>query len=374
MLHKPFVAQAIYAGAITTDVWYHVAGVREGNRLDVYVNGLSGISDSQTLGTITPNSLRIGALGAFGEPPGVPFDGTIDDVRIYDRALSGGEVELVYQQGYQQGLGDSVGSLVGWLKHGSISVCYTEGSSVSGNDYVGGLVGKNSGSITNCYATGSTEGVGKVGGLVGENSNGGISNCYSTGRVAADSNVGGLVGSNSAGTVTDSFWDVQTSECLVSDGGTGLTTVAMQMAIVYTSAGWDFVGETDNGVWDIWRLCNEGTEYPQLNFQFPAGDFGCPDGVDMSDAALLCDQWLFYEIPDDVLPDGGDGIVNFFDWTVFADGWLAENDMYDLAEFVSQWLKTGQSYLITDIAPYSGDGIVNMADFAVVADNWLAGI
>ncbi|MHC4068563.1 MAG: LamG domain-containing protein, partial [Planctomycetota bacterium] len=38
------VAQAIYAGAITTDVWYHVAGVREGNRLDVYVNGLSGIS------------------------------------------------------------------------------------------------------------------------------------------------------------------------------------------------------------------------------------------------------------------------------------------------------------------------------------------
>jgi len=70
-----------------------------------------------------------------------------------------------------------------------------------------------------------------------------------------------------------------------------------------------------------------------------------------------------------VCDDGGNRFVNVLDWSIFADGWGVTNDMYDLAEFVSQWPKTGQSYLITDIVPGSGDGIVNMLDFAVVADN-----
>jgi len=105
-----------------------------------------------------------------------------------------------------------------------------------------------------------------------------------------------------------------------------------------------------------------------------AGDFNIDCGVDWQDVAILCDQWLSYEIPYDVAPDGGDGIVNFADWPAFASNWQSSYDIFDLAEFVSQWLKTGANYCIADIAPESeGDGIVNMVDFAVLAENWMAG-
>ncbi|MHC4396416.1 MAG: hypothetical protein ACYS1A_12250 [Planctomycetota bacterium] len=72
---------------------------------------------------------------------------------------------------------------------------------------------------------------------------------------------------------------------------------------------------------------------------------------------------------------GGDGIVNFLDWAVFAEGWQITNDIFDLADFAEQWLKTGTNYYIADIAPAPvGDKIVNMLDFAVFAENWLKGV
>jgi hypothetical protein len=112
-----------------------------------------------------------------------------------------------------------------------------------------------------------------------------------------------------------------------------------------------------------------------LNWQFPLSDFVCPDGVDVYDLAALCEEWLFYEIPDDVVPDGGDGIVDFLDWAIFADGWQITVDYDDLADFARQWLKTGSNYLIADIAPApTGDEIVNFLDFAALAENWLAGV
>ncbi|GAJ11910.1 unnamed protein product, partial [marine sediment metagenome] len=80
-------------------VWYHVAGVREGNVLDVYVNGVSGTPDSQTFGVISADNLKIGALHCCGQPLTSFFDGIIDDVRIYDRALSAEEILELYWQG-----------------------------------------------------------------------------------------------------------------------------------------------------------------------------------------------------------------------------------------------------------------------------------
>jgi hypothetical protein len=82
---------------------------------------------------------------------------------------------------------------------------------------------------------------------------------------------------------------------------------------------------------------------------------------------------MFEEIPADVWPEGGDGIVNFFDWAVFANQWQITADYESLADFAEQWLETGANHYIADIAPAAGDGIVNMADFAVLANNWLAG-
>ncbi|MHC4396823.1 MAG: LamG-like jellyroll fold domain-containing protein [Planctomycetota bacterium] len=95
------IAIASSSGAITTGGWYHVAGVREGNTLHVYVNGIKGTSDSAIFGTISSNNFKIGALqtSASGGTPRSYFDGNIDDVRIYDVALTSGDIQQLYQQG-----------------------------------------------------------------------------------------------------------------------------------------------------------------------------------------------------------------------------------------------------------------------------------
>ena len=93
---------------------------------------------------------------------------------------------------------------------------------------------------------------------------GDIYNCYSAGTVTGNAKIGGLVGFQWWGTKTsDSFWDIQTSTQLTSDGGTGKTTAEMQKASTFLEAGWDFVGETANDTEDIWWI-DEGYDYPRL--------------------------------------------------------------------------------------------------------------
>jgi len=188
------------------------------------------------------------------------------------------------------------------------------------------------------------------------------------------------VGYGDSGDYTSCFWDSTINTSLAGIGNAtdpnviGKPTTNMQTASTFTSAGWDFINESSNGIDDIWRLCNEGLEYPQLQWGYALGDIVCGDGVDGYDLGVLCEQWLLEELPDDVAPDGGDGVVNFLDWAVFAEGWQIAEDYDSLAAFIKQWLKTGSHYLNADIAPVPAvDEIVNMLDFAVLADNWLEG-
>jgi len=149
-----------------------------------------------------------------------------------------------------------VGSLVGLLKDGIISCCWSEGGEVIGDYHVGGLIGSNYVTIFDSYSSSSVIDYDDIfkpdhaGGFVGNNS-GKIYNCYSTGSVSGDGTLGGLVGRNS-GTVLNSFWDTQTSTQPTSDGGTGRTTAQMQDPNTFLDAGWDFVGEFENGPSDIW--------------------------------------------------------------------------------------------------------------------------
>jgi len=93
--------------------------------------------------------------------------------------------------------------------------------------------------------------------------------------------------------------------------------------------------------------------------------------VDFADLDTLTDQWLLEKLPEDVAPHRGDGIVNFLDWAVFAEGWQNLKDFNDLTVFVDQWLQQGAH--CADIGPKpNGDGIVNFLDFAVLAKGWLA--
>jgi hypothetical protein len=109
----------------------------------------------------------------------------------------------------------------------------------------------------------------QAGGLVGSN-RGVVTGCYSAGAVWSDvgDEIGGLVGSSRGAVVARSFWDTATSNRFWSDGGTGRPTVQMQKARTFLDAGWDFVGETDNGTEDIWWIL-EGQDYPRLWWELP---------------------------------------------------------------------------------------------------------
>lgn len=154
----------------------------------------------------------------------------------------------------------NIGGLVG-ANNGTISNTYATGS-VSGVINVGGLVGVNSGTISNTYATGSVSGSSSVGGLVGGNS-GSISNSYATGSVSSPELVGGLLGSNNGGTITNAFWDTQTTTQSISAGGTGKTSVEMKQLATFNSAGWS-ISDT-GGSSAVWRLY-EGNTTPLLRY------------------------------------------------------------------------------------------------------------
>jgi hypothetical protein len=96
---------------------------------------------------------------------------------------------------YGRGLFDYIG-IGGVIKNIALS------GTVTGDSYVGGVAGYNSGTITNCSFTGTVTGGGGVGGVAGHNS-GTITASYNTGTVTGDNGVGGVAGSN-GGTITAS--------------------------------------------------------------------------------------------------------------------------------------------------------------------------
>ena len=161
---------------------------------------------------------------------------------------------------YITGSSDFVGGLAGH-NDGHIAASYSSGS-VSGTFSVGGLVGRNSGSIANCYSAGSVTGDWGVGGLVGQNAYS-IATSYSSVTVSGTECVGGLAGYQRSSRILSSFWDTQISGQASSAGGVGKTTAEMQTASTFSDAGWDFVGETENGTDDIWCIL-EGQDYPRL--------------------------------------------------------------------------------------------------------------
>jgi hypothetical protein len=102
------------------------------------------------------------------------------------------------------GTGNYIGGLVG-TNSGSITSSYSTGM-VTGYSWIGGLAGSNwYGSITGSYSSDMVSGYSNIGGLVGLAFYGSISASYSTGTVTGDGLVGGLVGSNTYGNIAVSY-------------------------------------------------------------------------------------------------------------------------------------------------------------------------
>ncbi|WP_170254810.1 SdrD B-like domain-containing protein, partial [Phaeodactylibacter luteus] len=116
-----------------------------------------------------------------------------------------------------------------------------------------------SGQINNAYVTGN---IAQGAGVVYQNS-GLVGNTYVA--IETDS-VAGLFGINS-GMVSNSFWDAELSGLSESAAGEGKTTCEMKAADLFTAAGWDFEGETNNGNEEIWRIVDSAStvSYPYLS-------------------------------------------------------------------------------------------------------------
>ncbi|MBW8015660.1 MAG: hypothetical protein FVQ82_05700 [Planctomycetes bacterium] len=237
---------------------------------------------------------------------------------------------------------------------GKITFSYADGS-VTGNDFIGGLSGKNFGEISKSFSSVSVTGDFLPGGVCGVNSNPGkIENCYATGAVHGTTGpAAGFCGMNDATitncyctglntsqggpgipfsggsdfrNISNCFWNTDTSKISDPEGGLtgtdtdgmiGLTIIEMQSKSTF--AGWDFVGDSGDGTDDIWDIC-EGTNYPRFVRQIAAGDYLCPYGVSFEDLGFLALHWLDTANEVDLT---GDGKVDARDFAIFAQSWMS---------------------------------------------------
>jgi hypothetical protein len=183
-----------------------------------------------------------------------------------------------------------VGGIVGWARNIQISNTHTSGSINSTGNWTGGIaginymyskinncyssmivtsMGANSGGvsgindqeseISNSYFTGTITGNNYVGGIVGQNGSSILNSCYSIGSVNGNSNLGGLAGT-STGQVINSYWNTETSGIAISAGGEGRTTE--QMIYPYdqnTYLDWGF-----SNIWADDENATENNGYPYL--------------------------------------------------------------------------------------------------------------
>ncbi len=205
------------------------------------------------------------------------------------------DIENCYAAGDVSGSGFSyyIGGLAGSCEMVDISYCYAAGT-VSGANNVGGLAGKNTGQVTQCFATGdvigtsqsigglvgssyaqieqsyaagSVSGNDKVGGLIGKSAAGvPIIHCYASGVISGATNIGALTGYDNSSIYTKCFWDNIVNDTITGVGNISdpadviaQSTTNMQQEITYTSAGWDFT--------NIWTIAPD--EYPKLQWQTP---------------------------------------------------------------------------------------------------------
>jgi hypothetical protein len=83
---------------VGVDEWTHIALVQNGTQVDIYVNGISenSVGNGAVPTLSNPPNAVLGAYMWWGHYPTGGFNGIIDDVRIYDRALSAEEIQWLY--------------------------------------------------------------------------------------------------------------------------------------------------------------------------------------------------------------------------------------------------------------------------------------
>ena len=113
----PLVFPLVSATTLSLDTWYHIAFTRSGNDNVLYINGSSDISvtSSGSVGTSTDESV----IGTYvPQPTNYPFAGNIDEVSLYDYALTSGNITTIYNSGTPTDLSTLSTPPVAWWKIG----------------------------------------------------------------------------------------------------------------------------------------------------------------------------------------------------------------------------------------------------------------
>jgi len=95
------------SGYISTSTWYHVVGTFDGSTRKVYINGvnipLNGATTTTGAILTTNEPVLLGQDTIVGNPLPASFDGDLDEVMIFNRALSASEVQQLYLGGLNGG-------------------------------------------------------------------------------------------------------------------------------------------------------------------------------------------------------------------------------------------------------------------------------
>ncbi len=109
---------------LETDEWWHVAGWWDGADIKVFVNAVEEASIAKTSITYNTGNLNIGR-DKFS-PTGRVFNGLIDDVRIFNRALTVAELEYVISDS-QKGYPDTLN----WIEEPAVTFVEPAGGTTS---------------------------------------------------------------------------------------------------------------------------------------------------------------------------------------------------------------------------------------------------
>ena len=234
-----------------------VSGAVEGS--DAWIGGLVGTNYGSVVNSYAQADVKgQGSVGGLAGYSG--DDGT--NVGLISHSYAFGDVE---GKSFSGGLvGYSQGMIVNSYASGSVVSAFYGGGLVGYNDSY--IQGRSGGTIRNAYANGTVVGSTYLGGLVGYNESV-IENSYASGSVIGSDGVGGLVGINaSTATVSNSYWDIETSDIASSEGGTAAMSEALQTSTATQSiyVGWS---EAD---WSFGSM--DTPKYPTLKYNASSED------------------------------------------------------------------------------------------------------
>ncbi|MFI4912116.1 MAG: GLUG motif-containing protein [Sedimentisphaeraceae bacterium JB056] len=226
---------------------------------DIEIKNISLLGDRSVGGVAGSNKGLIANSNITGDVNGVYYVGGLVGRNDYGGIVN--SYSDVSVSGSTRDIGGLVGHNLGIITNSYSTGNVSGGVGVTGR-FLGGLTGYNNGNIMFCYSVGAVAGDWYLGGLAGCN-DGNVAHCYSTGSVQGGAYKGGLIGAGSNGTESGCFWDTQTSGMTYSSSGTGKTTDQLQTLSTFADAGWNFLGETVNGIGNTWQMPLAGG-YPQL--------------------------------------------------------------------------------------------------------------